>query len=86
MLNNTSTFSDFVELLIGIMNGILAFVVALIVVVFVWRIFTAWFIGGGDPKEVARGRQSVLVGLIVLIFVLGLWGLVYIVRNTFFGI
>jgi len=85
MLGNTSTFADFIDLIIGLIDGILALVIAIIVVVFMWRIFTGWFMGGGDPKGIEKGRQSAVAGIIVLTFVLGLWGLVYIVRYTFFG-
>lgn len=80
------TFKDIIAQIISVIDSIMAVVVAGIVIVFMWRILSAWFIGGGDPKEIERGRQSALVGLFVLIFVFGLWGIVAIVRRTLFSI
>lgn len=85
MLGGGSTFADVMAVLISIADGLMALVVGIIVVVFLWRILTAWFMGAGDPKEVERGRQSALAGIIVLVFVFGLWGIVLIIRTTFFG-
>lgn len=85
MLGGSSTFADVVAVIIQIADGLMALVVGIIVVVLLWRILTAWFMGGGDPKEVERGRQSALAGIIVLVFVFGLWGIVFIIRTTFFG-
>ena len=85
MLGSTSTFTSVVNALIGVIDGLMTLVIVVIIVVFSWRILTAWFIGGGDPKEIERGRQSAFSGLLILIIVLGLWGLVRILQTTFFG-
>jgi len=59
--------------------------VGVIVIIFLWRIVTAWFIGGGDQKEIERGRQSVVISIFVLVMVFSLWAIVSVVRRTFFG-
>lgn len=85
MLNSGSTFASFVNAVINIIDSLMALTVAVIVVVFFWRILTAWFIGGGDPKEIERGRQSAFAGLLVLVIVFGLWGIIFMIRMTFFN-
>lgn len=85
MLGSGSTFSSVIDTVVTLVGGLLALVVAVIVVVFIWRIVTAWFIGGGDQKEIERGRRSVVVGIFVLVMIFSLWAIVSIVRTTFFG-
>ena len=85
MLGSGSTFSSVISTVVTIVGSLMALVVGVIVVVFVWRIVTAWFIGGGDQKEIERGRQSVVIGIFVLVMIFSLWAIVSIVRRTFFG-
>jgi hypothetical protein len=85
MIGSGSTFSMFVSRLLTIVDALMVMIIALIVVLFMWRLISAWILHGGDEKEVERGKQSFLVGIIVLVCVIGLWGLVIIVENTLFG-
>ena len=75
----------FVSRLLTIVDALMVMIIALIVVLFMWRLISAWILHGGDEKEVERGKQSFLVGIVVLVCVIGLWGLVLIVENTLFG-
>ena len=85
MLSSSSNFRDLINLLIQILDRFMMVIVAVIVLVFFWRILTAWFMGGADPKEIERGKQSAVIGLVVLVFILGLWSIVGLIRFTFFG-
>jgi hypothetical protein len=85
MIGSGSTFSMFVSRLLTIVDALMVMIIALIVVLFMWRLISAWILHGGDEKEVERGKQSFLVGIVVLVCVIGLWGLVLIVENTLFG-
>ncbi len=85
MLGNGSTFSSVINTVVSIVGSLLALVIGVIVIIFLWRIVTAWFIGGGDQKEIERGRQSVVIGIFVLVMIFSLWAIVSIVRRTFFG-
>lgn len=85
MISSGSTFSSVVTGIGGLFDAVIAFLIALIVAFLIWRVVTAWVIGGGDPNEIERGKQSVYAGFIVLICVLGLWSIVLIVRQTFLG-
>lgn len=75
----------FISRLLQIVDALMVMIIAIIVVVFMWRIISAWILHGGDEKEVERGKQSALVGIVVLVCIIGLWGLVSIVRFTLFG-
>ena len=80
-----TTFASFISTIVLLIGSLLALVVGVIVIVFIWRILTAWFIGGGDQKVIERGRQSVVIGIFVLVMIFSLWAIVSIVRRTFFG-
>lgn len=85
MLGSGSTFSSVIDSIVSIIGSLLALVVGVIVIIFLWRIVTAWFIGGGDQKEIERGRQSVVIGIFVLVMIFSLWAIVSVVKRTFFG-
>lgn len=85
MLGSGSTFSSVISTIVTIVGGLLTLVVGVIVIIFLWRIVTAWFIGGGDQKEIERGRQSAVIGIFVLVMIFSLWAIVSIVKRTFFG-
>lgn len=85
MIGSGSTFSMFISRILSVVDSLMVMVIALIVILFMWRLMSAWILHGGDEKEVERGKQSFLVGIVVLVCVIGLWGLVLIVRNTLFG-
>lgn len=85
MLGSGSTFANVTLAITIVADRLMALVVGLIVVFILWRILTAWFMGGGNPQEIERGRQTAFAGVLVLVFIFGLWGVVYIIRVTFFG-
>lgn len=85
MIGSGDTFADVLGSFTGLFDAVITLLLALIVFFLFWRIFTTWFIGGGDPAEIEKGKQSVMVGLVVLVAVFGLWGIVLIIRATFFG-
>lgn len=85
VVGSNSTFADVVNVFNNIFDAIVVFLIALIVVYLFWRIIATWLIGGGDPKSVAEGKQSVLVGFIVLFCIIAFWALVSLVRTTLFG-
>jgi hypothetical protein len=84
-IKNDSTFAEVLNVFIALFDNIITLLVVLIFFFVLWRVFTTWFLHGDDPKEIERGRQSVFIGLLVLVLVIGLWGVVAIVRTTFFG-
>lgn len=66
-----------------IVNGILVPVaMAIAFVVFLWGVFDAYILNGGNPDKRAEGNKHILWGLIGFFVLLCLWGLVALVGNT----
>ncbi|OGI76206.1 hypothetical protein A3C67_03250 [Candidatus Nomurabacteria bacterium RIFCSPHIGHO2_02_FULL_42_19] len=64
-----------------LLNSVLPILLALGVVYFVWGVVQYVI---GDSEEVKeKGKNHIIYGIIGLVVIIGLWGLVYIVANTF---
>lgn len=76
--------------LVGIFTGIIAilipFIFTLAFITFVWGITKAWIIKGGDADSIDSGKKIAVVGLIVFVIMFGIWGILTILRNSFFGV
>lgn len=59
--------------------------IAVTFVFLVWKIFDAWVLSAGDEKKHESGKQTALVAVIVLIIVTIIWGIVNMLRASFFG-
>lgn len=64
-----------------IFTSLLPLLFALGVVYFVWGVVT--YVIGNDEEAKKRGRDRIIYGIIGFVVLVGLWGLVYIVTNTF---
>lgn len=56
---------------------------ALAFIVFLWGVFTAYILNGGDTEKRAKGHQLILWGLIGFAVMVSIWGLVNVLTNTF---
>jgi len=64
-----------------ILGAVLPLLIALGVVFFVWGVIT--YVIAGDEEAKTAGRDKMIMGIIGLAIIVGLWGLVRIVTNTF---
>ncbi len=64
-----------------ILNTIIPVLIVLGVVYFIWGVVQ--YVIGGDEEAKTAGRDKMIYGVIGLVVIVGLWGLVAIVRNTF---
>ena len=64
-----------------LLNAIIPVLIALGVVYFVWGVIT--YVVGGDEEAKKKGRDKMIYGISGLVVIIGLWGLVSMVRNTF---
>jgi uncharacterized membrane protein YidH (DUF202 family) len=64
-----------------ILNAIVPVLVALGVVYFVWGVVQ--YMIGGEEEAKKKGKDTILYGVIGLAVIVGIWGLVNIVVNTF---
>lgn len=80
-----SDFRGFVGLILGLVNTIVGFLLALVFVVVIWGIINGWVIHGDDEKGVESGKSVLIAGIIAFVVIIGFWGIVAIVRSSFFG-
>lgn len=64
-----------------IMGALLPFLVALGILYFVWGVIS--FVIADDEEAKTKGRDRMIYGVIGLVVIVGVWGLVRIVSNTF---
>src|SRR3989344_6062776 len=64
-----------------ILGAILPFLIALGVVYFVWGVIT--YVISDEEEAKQKGRTRMIYGIIGLVVIVGMWGLVRIVTNTF---
>ena len=64
-----------------ILNSVVPVLIALGVVYFVWGVVT--YVISSDEEAKQAGRDRIIFGIIGLAVIIGLWGLVGLLRNTF---
>jgi hypothetical protein len=64
-----------------ILGAILPFLIAIGVVIFVWGVIQ--FVIASDEEAKTTGRNRMIYGIVGLVVIVGMWGLVRIVTNTF---
>ena len=64
-----------------ILNSIVPILIALAVVYFVWGVVS--FVIANDEEAKTKGRDRIIFGIIGLAVIIGMWGLVNVLRNTF---
>jgi len=80
-----SDFKSLVFLIIEIIELVVFFIMAITVIVILWGMFTGWIMHGGDTKGVEQGKKVLFAGIIGLVVMTSLWGIVSILKITFFG-
>jgi len=63
------------------LNSVVPVLIALAVVYFVWGVIT--YVINDDEEAKKKGRDRVVFGIIGLAVIIGMWGLVNLLRNTF---
>jgi hypothetical protein len=80
-VGNNGTLLGVLCLIGQILNAIVPVLIALGVVYFVWGVIT--FVISSDEEAKTAGRNRIVFGIIGLAVIIGLWGLVNILRTTF---
>jgi ABC-type proline/glycine betaine transport system permease subunit len=76
-----STLQAVVCKIAELLNTIIPILIVLGVVFFIWGVVQ--YMIGGDEEAKKKGRDKIIYGLIGLVVIVGMWGLVRIVTNTF---
>ena len=76
-----STVGGFICKIQEILNSIIPVLIALGVLYLVWGIVR--YVIGDSEEAKKKGRDRIIFGLIGLAVIIGIWGLVFIITNTF---
>lgn len=85
-MRTPTTLAELVNLFLTFINYLIPFLFAVIFVFVIWKIVDAWVINAGDEKKVAEGKTLVLVAILVFVLMLSTWGIVAMLRSSFFGV
>lgn len=86
MDNTPTTYAGLVDMFIGLINVIIPAMFALIFVYFIWKMIDAWVLHAGDPNKIQEGKTFALTAIFVLVVAVSVWGIVAIIRTSFFGV
>lgn len=80
-----TSFKALVESFISIINILIVVAFAIVFTYLVWKIFDSWILNAGDEKKHEAGKQTAVVAVIVLVIIVTIWGIVTILKESFFG-
>ena len=83
-METPTTFSGLVDMILGIIGLIIPAIFGVVFVVIIWKIIDAWILNAGDEKKRTEGKQLVVVAVFVFVIMISTWGIVYMLRNSFF--
>lgn len=83
-LSEAETFGDVVSIFVSLINAAIPALLALMLLFIIWKAVDMWVINAGDEQKVTEGKQLIITSVIVMVVISSLWGLVALLRNSFF--
>ncbi len=71
------------NILIFVNRVVIPLIFAIAFLTFIWGIFQYFIAGGADPEKQKTGRALAAYGIVGFAVMMSVWGLVYILINTF---
>ncbi len=81
-----TSFSGVVDFILGYIQLLIPLIFALTFIAIIWGVVNAWLIQGGNTEKIAEGRMIAFYGVIGLVVMIGLWGIIALLRTSLFGI
>ncbi len=78
------TFQQIAGLVTGLLNQVVLLLMVLALLAFIWGAIK-FIAQAGDEKGRAAGKQTMVWGTLALFLMVGIWGIVAIIKQTFFG-
>ena len=78
---STNGLSDLLCRVSNLLNSVLPVIVAIGVLYFVWGVVS--YVIASEEEAKKAGRDRIIYGIIGLAVIIGMWGLVNLVRNSF---
>jgi len=79
------TFSEVVNLLLWYLQLMVPIIFALTFIVLSWGVIKSWIMNDGNAEKVEEGKTLVLWGVLGLLVMSGVWGILALLRSSFFG-
>lgn len=80
------SFAELVSEFLYLISLIIPLIFALTFLFIAWKIIDAWILNGGDESKVQEGKQTALIGILVLVVMSSIWGILALLRSSIFGI
>jgi hypothetical protein len=80
-----TTFSGLVDAILGIISLAIPLIFSIIFLFIVWKIIDAWILNVGDEKKRSEGKNLVVIGVIVFVIMVSIWGVVQLIRSSLFS-
>jgi FtsH-binding integral membrane protein len=77
------SLTDLISIVQSVFSALVPLIVSLAVVVFLWGVLK-YVIAGSNKDGKEEGRKFMIWGIIGLVVMVSVWGLVAMVKNTFF--
>lgn len=84
-METPTTYAELVNGIIDIINIAIPVLFGGLFAYFIWKMVDAWILHGGDEKSVAEGKQYATVAVIVFVLMVSAWGIVLMLKSSFFG-
>jgi hypothetical protein len=81
-----TTFAEFVELIIVLINVAIPLLFGSVFVYFIWKMIDCWILNAGDQAKREAGRRYAVAAVVVFVVMVSAWGIVAIIRDGLFGI
>lgn len=85
MSSPPTTFADLLGLFMNIINTAIPVLISLTVMYYIWKLIDVWIIHGGDETKVEEGKKTALIGVVVLVIMLSVWGIVAFLEQGIVG-
>lgn len=76
-----TTIGSVLTTITGILNTVIPILIIIAIIYFIWGVIK--YVVSGDEEAKSKGRGMIIYGIIGLAVIVGVWGLVYILLNTF---
>jgi succinate dehydrogenase hydrophobic anchor subunit len=81
-----TSYTGLVSLILEIINILISTIFGVIFLFLIWKLIDAWIINAGDEKKREEGRRYAGVAVIIFVVMVSVWGIVALLRESFFGV
>lgn len=78
-------FKGLVGVFTDIIGTLVVLTFALTFIAFLWGVVKGWIINGGSAEGVKSGKNVVIIGIIVFVVMISIWGILSMLQSSLFG-